>query len=277
MKKQIFTPLQEAEINLGYEHNLEKREVRIYAKKKFNHLQMQEIRLGFEYGLSIKEVKKYARAWIPYYQMKELREEIMLGDRANVPTIMPGGLTKDIYLYGSFVCILGIFAFGYLFQTIFTERLNLELTEEWIELDGSTPFQPEAYIQSYTKENTKLILPDKIDFRVPGQRVVLYQLLRKDEKVERLLRIRIKDDAPPILLLSETEIQLVEGEPFDCRVYIEEAYDEISGDLKEQVECSNTLTYGLERQEVLYTVQDKTGNSTTSKLYVELIPNIEES
>lgn len=276
MKKE-FDPLQEKEITLGYEHGLEKNEVRIYAKKRFHHLQMQEIRLGFEYGLTKREVRKYAHPWIPNEKMKEVREHIQLGDREGIPIIMPGGFSRGVVLYGVMVGIVLLSSFIYLGKTIFHKPLILELTSEKIELDGSTPFLPTHYIKEYTEENTQLILPESIDFRIPGERVVLYKLVGEKESITKLLHIQIMDDQEPILTLTSQKITLVEGEPFDCRVYIDEAYDEINGDLRDRVDCSNDLTYGLEEQIIQYRLVDKAGNMVEEELLVELVPDITQS
>ncbi|MBR2825815.1 MAG: hypothetical protein IKE51_06090, partial [Solobacterium sp.] len=118
MKKE-FSPLQEKEISLGFAHGLEKHEVQVYAKVKFNYLQMREIRLGFEYGLSKKEVRKYAKKYLPFEKMKEVRERIQLGDRANVPNLMMGGIDREVYIYGLVALLVLVLSLVYLGKTIF--------------------------------------------------------------------------------------------------------------------------------------------------------------
>ncbi|MBR2825241.1 MAG: hypothetical protein IKE51_03155, partial [Solobacterium sp.] len=145
------------------------------------------------------------------------------------------------------------------------------LVDDWVELDGSTPFTPSRYIREYTEDHTQLHLPRNIDFRVPGNRVVLYELVGKEETVQKLLRLKIVDDEKPTLILSEQKIFLNEGDPFDCRAYILEAYDEVNGDLSNRVECSNSLMEGVEEQEVLYRVKDSAGNLVEETLMVEVI------
>ena len=269
--KQDFSPLQEKEISLGFKHGLEKHEVQVYAKEKFNYLQMREIRLGFEYGLSKKEVKKYAKKYIPFEKMKEVREQIQLGDRASVPNLMPGGIDRGIYIYGIVVGIILLLSLFYLGKTIFHKPIVLELVDDWIELDGSTPFTPSLYVKEYTEENTQLHLPRTIDFKVPGNRVVLYELVGKDETIQKLLRIKIVDDEEPTLTLSDHKVYLEDGESFDCRAYILEAYDEINGDLRNRVECDSTLMEDVSKQEVLYRVKDSAGNVVEDSLTVEII------
>ena len=100
---------------------------------------------------------------------------------------------------------------------------------------------------------------------------MLYELVGKDETIQKLLRIKIVDDEEPILTLSDHNVYLEEDETFDCRAYILEAYDEINGDLRNRVECDSTLMEDVSKQEVLYRVKDSAGNVVEDSLTVEII------
>jgi len=71
--KPEFNADQMEQIRLGFENELTMEQVLIYAKPKFDADQMEQIRLGFENGLTMKEVLVYAKPEIGHCEMEQIR------------------------------------------------------------------------------------------------------------------------------------------------------------------------------------------------------------
>lgn len=265
-----FSNLQKKELKAGYHHGLQKKEIQMYAKWYFSPMQMREIRLGFEQGLKRNEIRKYCHFWIPHEQMKIMRKRIKEGDGKSVGLYLPGGFTiGQWFLF--LLCIIGFFVAAVSLQRVLEkEELSLKLTTKSAIIACGEAFDPKAYIQSYTQDETTLKLPEAISTRVPGTYLVVYELSRKEEKIERQLRLIVVDQTSPTLQLKEASIPYQEGEAFDCLDYVASATDNIDGDLKEKVYCDGVINTNKPVDYLLYQVSDSSGNESYQLLRIEM-------
>ena len=107
---------------------------------------------------------------------------------------------------------------------------------------------------------------------VPGSYVIKYvaDVGKKHVEVDRVVEV-IDNIAPEINLKGENEIKLLKGEEYSESGYT--ATDNVDGNLTENVQIDNKVDINTEGSyEVIYTVSDNAGNTTSVKRKV----NVEE-
>ena len=258
-----LTPLQQQEVDLAL-CRLTAAGVDLIRGHKLNYLQMREIRLGLERGMSIEQVKPVARRWIDHADMKELLAAIEAGEDVQIPR-RPA---KVIPLIVTAALGAVIAAGMYLYVSLPVEELTVPLLQKEIRLSTGMTFDPKSYVkQALLPSGIVLSYPDSFVCTVPEVRLVVYRASRGDRAVDAVLRIVIVDETAPSLKLKQSEVTVGKDEAFSCAAFIEEAVDEVDGDLMGSVECSDELKPQYD-QEVLYQLKDRSGNVQQAFLLV---------
>ncbi|MBR2991366.1 MAG: hypothetical protein IKF51_07915 [Solobacterium sp.] len=256
-----FTYLQAEQIRLGRAHDLPEDEIRIYAKYRLNYLQMEQIRLALEEHLNRKDIRKIAHFWIPAERMKLLREEMKIGDRTSLHEALYFRRNRRECLFLMLSCTLMIVTFTMLVREMLAKDPEILLTVDETTLSVRDEFIPETYLSAAED----CILPQRKRMRGGGEYLAVYQTVFQGHRIARTLLVRFTDDEPPVLRLNAEEVSKQEYR--DCLAYVERAYDAVSGDLRDDVRCSEPLD-GLSEQEIVYTVRDRAGNEAVAFLRI---------
>ncbi len=86
-----------------------------------------------------------------------------------------------------------------------------------------------------------------------------------EKKQEELV---IKDEDAPIIKLKINYLEITKGDDIHYLDYVESAIDEVDGDLIEQVQYEKIDTSVIGESSIVYTVSDKSGNSSQTILSV---------
>ena len=260
MKKNRFTYLQHEQIRLGQEHELSQEEISLYAKHRLNYRQMEQLREALEEHIDRRDIRRMAHAWMPAERMQKLREEMKLGDRTAVYDTLYHGVHGRTAVCAFLSVCLFLFSVYRMVCTVMAKDPVLSLTCDETILSVRDEFVPDKYT-----ENTEAVLPERIRMRSGGEKLMVYSITHQGHRIDRTLLVHFQDDEAPVLVLKteETDKEGFEG----CRAYIEKAWDAVSGDLVDEVRCTEPLN-GLVEQEIVYTVRDSAGNEAIAFLKV---------
>ena len=266
------------EIRLGFAHGLNIEQVELYAKHQFDNLQMKEIRLGFEAGLSDQQVRSYADPQIDADAMNHMRLVI---DRDGKVTENRHADLRHKHLKNMLFAVLiiaggiaAVFACFLLTGNLnaYMQPLDLTLTSEQVDVEYGSSFNSMEYVLSFTQDGTaELILPDPIDTNVLGDKVLLYKLKNSKKVITKELDVHVIDSKAPKLILKQNEVKLTRTvDDFHASEYIEEASDNVDGNLKDKV-TETELDASKDEQVITYSVSDSSGNTAAAELKVTLI------
>lgn len=277
-RRMNLNQFQMEEIRLGFAHRLNIEQVELYAKHQFDSMQMKEIRLGFEANLSDQQVRSYANPQIDADAMNHVRLVI---DRDGKVTEnrhadlrykhLKNILFAVLIIAGGIAAVFaGFFLTGNLNE--YMQPLDLTLTSEQVDVEYGSSFNSMEYVQSFTQdESAELILPDPMDTKVLGDKVLLYKLKNSKKVVTKELNAHVIDSKAPKLILKQNEVKLTRTvDDFHVSEYIEEASDNVDGNLKDKVTYSE-LDVSKDEQVITYSVSDSSGNTATADLKVTLV------
>ena len=273
-----MNPFQMQEIRDGFTHGLTVQQVDLYAVPEFSSMQMREIRLGFEAGLSFDQVRSYAKITMTEKDMRSVRDRIN-EDAKIAPQRQAELHHKHLRNVLIFVLIIagGIgAAFAGLLLTgslnAYLQPLDLTLTADQVNIEYGSSFSPMEYVQSYTQDSAvELILPDPLDTNALGKKELLYKLKNSKKVITKELEVNIIDDKIPKLILKQNEVKLTRtADDFHASDYIEEASDNVDGNLEDKVTYSE-LDVSKDEQVITYSVSDSIGNTATADLKVTLV------
>lgn len=145
------------------------------------------------------------------------------------------------------------------------DSLTIEFSDKLVYEYGQE-FDESELILNHTG-NLKVL--DEIDIKKVGKQTLKYSVSK--DGVDRIFEIivEIKDTKNPILTLSNKEIELTVNDKFEPLQYIKEAYDEIDGDLKDNVVIDNPVDVKKSGEyEVKYSVSDNNNLKTEAILSV---------
>ena len=255
--------------------NLTAEQVDLYAWPKYDHMQMQEIRLGLEHGLSREEMSVFLDPRIGYKQMNYNRIKIensnVINEKADAELRRKKYLNVFIVTLTATVLVGASYAGWHFRDFLFAkfQHLEIRLKDDSVTLGYGEPFNPADYIASYTEEGTELILPEAVDTSTVGEQTVIYKLKNPQKMITAEMAVVIVDDKEPVIVLNAKEDTLIRTEDeFSCRAYLSNAYDQIDGDLTDQVICSEA-DESLDEQIITYTVEDSSGNQCEAELLLK--------
>ena len=266
------------EVKNGYTNGLTIQQVEMYAWPKFDSMQMREIRLGFEAGLSFEQVQSYAKESISADDMEEIR--LKIDEDSKVTEIRHTELRhkhlKNI-LFAILIIAGGIAAVfaGFLLTgnlNAYMQPLDLTLISDQVDIEYGSSFNPMEYVQSFTQDGSaELFLPDPIDTKVLGKKELLYKLKNSKKVVTKELDVNVIDSTGPKLILKQNEVKLTRTvDDFHASEYIEEASDNVDGNLKDKVK-ETELDVSKDEQVITYSISDSSGNISTADLKVTLV------
>lgn len=258
-----LTPLQKEEVELAL-CRLSSEGIDLIRGNRLNYLQMRQIRQGLERGLSVDQVRPVARRWIDHTEMKELLSAIEAGESVTIPR-RPKKVLPAVLITALFLLTAGA-GYSYFSQT--TAELTVPLVQKEIRLSTGMVFEPEKYVKrDLLPGDAVLVLPESFSCVVPQVRLAVYRVKQGERTVDAILRIEVVDETAPVLRLQQSEVTLGEDDVFSCALYIAQAEDDVDGDLRNRVICSDELRPQYD-QEVHYELKDQAGNTTTAFLLV---------
>lgn len=265
------------QIRVGIEHKLNTTRIRLYAKTEYTSYQMEQIRIGIEHGLSDEQIATFSNPDFTDEEMEHIRVKLE-HERKSVEQInadlhqkhlknLITGLLAATILMG--VAVIGFFGMDTVKR--YFRILTLDLVAAEVTVNVGDAFVPMNYIKKYTEEDAELILPDPINTDHIGDQKVLYTIKSKYRTKTKELTVHVVDTKAPVLVLKEEEIQLTRGvDSFSCKAYIQEADDEVDGNLIGKVNCSNDIDWTQSEATVLYTVSDASGNTSNAELKIQI-------
>lgn len=264
------------QVRLGFIHGLTTTQVDFYAKEKFDAAQMEEIRLALEDGLTYEDIDKFAKVEFGHEQMNHVR--IKISNDKKIGEEKKSNLLKKRLKNGLlFSCLLLVLLGGGVFVffakeeiALYFQPLELSLTTDKVTLNINEPFIAMNYVAGYTEgENIELILPYDITTTTLGEQKILYKLKNEKKVVSKIIILTVLDNEGPLLELKEHTVTLIRNkETFSCRNYIASCDDNVDGDCRDFVECSDELDKSLSKQVIHYVITDTSGNTVTKELEV---------
>ena len=273
-----MNPFQMQEIRDGFTHGLTVQQVDLYAVPEFSSMQMREIRLGFEAGLSFDQVRSYAKTTMTEKDMRSVRDRI--DEEAKIAPQRQAELhhkhLKNVLIFvliiagGIGAAFAGLLLTGSL--NAYLQPLDLTLTADQVNIEYGNSFSPMEYVQSYTQDSeVELILPDPLDTNALGKKELLYKLKNSKKVVTKELEVNVIDSKAPKLILKQNEVKLTRTvDDFHTSEYIEEASDNVDGNLKDKV-TETELDASKDEQVITYSVSDSSGNTAAAELKVTLV------
>lgn len=277
--EQGFSTFQKKEIELGFQHGLDEDQVDLYARIEFNNLQMKQIRLAIEDGFSDVQLSTFSRPEIDWEMMEHARENIKNGnviDETKIADLRKKNL-KIVFIVIGILASLTIASITFFFSKDSLQQLfqTLELsftTDKTVEIEYGTGFNSRDYVKDYTKaENVELILPETLDTKQLGNHTLTYVLKNKKKSISKELKVNVVDKQAPSLKLKQYSLTLTRGidTSFACKTYIDQAVDNVDGDVTKKVECSK-FDSNKDQQDITYSVKDSSGNETKEVLQLTL-------
>lgn len=177
-----LTFLQNQEVELARKDGLSEKQIQLFASGEYNFLQMQEIRQILCENPEKKSYKYFLNSDLNYIQIREIGDKVKNHEKLHVSF-----LSKKIV--GAFLLIT-IMLFVMLFVPIYTKP-SLYLKQDIVKLSQGESFYPMKYIYTYSGKG-KLILPNVVDTNKKGNQIVVYRLITKEKKIEKILLIKIE-------------------------------------------------------------------------------------
>lgn len=183
-----LTPLQKEQTELGKDHDLSDEEIALYCSSRYNFSQMRQIRLALEHHADRRKLFWMLNPSLEAEVMEERRRRI---EQGNGPSFLPSALMKGLRLSGMLCALAAV-----LYICVPEEKaMALDLGTDHIILEYGQEFDPAGYIAEYKPQDAEIILPEEIDTRLPGSRVLTYRIVKDGAVLEKhvLLTVRKED------------------------------------------------------------------------------------
>ncbi len=158
----------------------------------------------------------------------------MFGKTVSIKTIVSAGVTVLLVIAGSF---------GF-YQNSQNQKkkeiydgLSIEFSDKLI-YEYGVDFDESELILSHTGDIKSL---NTLDIKKIGKQTLKYVVSKNDVERDFEITVEVKDTKKPILNLTKETVELFINDKFNPIDYIKEAYDEIDGDLKEQIIIDNPV------------------------------------
>ena len=266
-----FTLLQQEELHKAEQAGLSPEQLTLLKTHHLNYLQMKEIRQAMQENLDPVLIQTAVKRNWPAYDMQDCFQQLRSGQS---PDLSCYERRHRLPWHAAVLPFLGLLVFclcSGLLHLPGKPVLELKSTEAYLSVGQQ--FEPMTYVARAEGEG-RLLLPEAFVAEVPETRLVRYELITETGHLQVLLRVFIRDDTPPVLTLKESEVTLSGGEAFACLAYLQEASDNIDGDLRYQTSCSYEDGPSFT---VTYEVSDSAGNRSTASLQVLRIAPPEEA
>ena len=278
-KAKGYEPLQLYQITLAIENGLTKDQIDIIANINFNWMQMEQIRLGIEQGM---DVSVYAHENIPADEMEHIREKYSINAGFDLKVKEETKLLKNqnrskrikiIVLILISILLISIILIGSIvgwnkIELLFDD-IDLRVNQTTISVDYGTSINILDYIE-FDERYPLDIIPDEIDTSHPGKINVVIQQSNGVITATKNMIINVNDHTAPVIELISYEIYYDAWS--GCKAMVKNAYDEIDGDLKNDVCCDDNLEWIDGIAKVNYSVSDVVGNISSATLVVKQIP-----
>lgn len=270
-RKMAFDAKQMQIIRDGLKEGLD---VEWYANTSFDYLQMEQIYEALKVGLDDNSLNMLCDPRIPYDSMKQMREQIFkqLGIYEKASEDVK---RKKLMRYVAVSIVITVFivlgSIIYINREMigsYFEDPQLILKEDRIRLGLSQHFVASDYIEKYDKKY-RLVLPEQKTFPEVGTYTVSYKLSNDVKTIEKDLIIDVYDDISPVIRLNSSNVVLDYGAGFDPQNYVDEVTDNVDGNLSDKLEYEGTADTSIAgNYQIIYKVEDLSGNSTTAQLNV---------
>ena len=180
-----LTSLQKEQIALGKDHDLDEKDIAMYASSRYNFEQMREIRLALEHHVDRRYVRSLCDPSLPAKQMKEMRMDLQHG---RFPRTAMKHLEKAAAVMAGGSALFLVLA---LFVPEHRSTWHLNASEAEI-LQGER-FDPMQYVEGYRKEDGVLVLPENVDTETPGSVLAEYRTVQNGTVTRQYLRVTVKE------------------------------------------------------------------------------------
>ncbi|MEG0165382.1 hypothetical protein [Anaerorhabdus sp.] len=210
-------------------------------------------------------------------------EEVVESTVIAEPPIVPTKKKKNtkiviILLVSSLLLVCGVISRVIYLPNIkgFMQNMQIELLVNSIDIEKDSQFIAGQYIKSYSQDEGVTLEVPSLETDQLGTYQLEYRMTNGYKEISKILIVNVVDSQAPVILLNEESISLNKTkDSFDCLLYIDSAYDEVDGDLTEQVKCSNSLELSKDQQTVEYSVYDRSGNKGLTSLIVNFKKEVE--
>jgi|AKZA01.1.fsa_nt_gi hypothetical protein len=274
LNRYAWSSQQKNQLRIAYKKGLD---IAKLANPKFDWEQLREIIICMEYDV---DPSPLLNPSIDSEDMEKIRLHLFqihgIYDKEK-EAILQKRLKRIIWTISAGFIFLGVIFMVYInrdYIALYFDSIELELVSDQIELGLSDKFKPMDYIKRYD-DSFNLSIP-KADWDSPGQYIVQYTLENAVKKIKRTLIVNVFDDIPPIIILKQESIILMQGEAFNALDYIESVHDNIDGNLIDKVNYTTIDITKLGMHTVTYTVSDTQGNQAIATLdvYIQKEENI---
>lgn len=243
-----------------------------YFHPQYDWEQLREIRLALEDGL---DPSFLLDRHINSDSMHKTRETIYkmsgLFDKnieiAKIKKLKRMTITTLLLLFILTFIIVCTWKKDYILQMVSGLELELIDTNYEIGLSKIESFRFSDLIKKYSKD-AELILPDT-HLETVGEYNLTYVIKNQAKSLTKTIVVSVVDDINPTLTLKQNTVSITYGSSFSAKDYIEEATDNIDGNLINQVKITSAVdTTKPKKYTVTYSLTDSSHNNTISELTV---------
>lgn len=269
-KTYAYDSRQKTQLRLADEKGLDISKIK---DPRFNWEQMREISLAMEYGLNPDALCDFE---INAESMEKIRYSLMDQQSIfeNAKEEIKRKRTKRLSLIIFTMICAFIVSVLYLMNKElidkYIEPVTLELTTDQITVEYGVEIHFMDYVKYYDKSQ-QLTIPLNQKLNKVKDYKFVYSVTNGVKTRERMLIVRVIDTTKPALELSQDELTIKRGEPFNPKDFIKKAEDNYNQLSADNVVIKNTVDTNKDGDyEVEYHLKDKHGNVAVSVLKVHV-------
>lgn len=178
-------------------------------------------------------------------------------------------IKKKIYLFCLFLIILIIPIFYFKFNT---PIINI-VGDEIVSVKVYDKYVDQGFEINKKRLKNKVKVFNNVDTNKIGIYDVKYSIKYYNKNIEKIRKVKVEDnESPTIELKGDNEIKILENVNYEELGYsVKDNYDK---DIEKKVKISNNIKDEIGKYEVIYSVEDSSGNKTSVKRIVNRVKNI---
>ena len=178
-------------------------------------------------------------------------------------------IKRKIYLFCLFLIILIIPIFYFKFNT---PIINI-VGDEIVSVKVYDKYVDQGFEINKKRLKNKVKVFNNVDTNKIGIYDVKYSIKYYNKNIEKIRKVKVEDNESPIIeLKGDNEIKILENVNYEELGYsVKDNYDK---DIEKKVKISNNIKDEIGKYEVIYSVEDSSGNKTSVKRIVNRVKNI---
>lgn len=167
------------------------------------------------------------------------------------------------------VGIVSLFSVGFVLLKNAEPIIHL-IDSENIVIDYDTAFDYTDYVRFENTETVNVV--GEVDTKQEGTYLVVVEAVNEyNQTKSQELNVTVKDLSAPKITLTKEKVSLAYGSSFNPNKYIKSAIDNKDGDVSSFIEISSKVnSKKAGTYDVIYTVEDNAGNSSSETLKVTI-------